>query len=108
VKANKARLEAVGYDVICVFIDIPLETAINRNRNRDRKLPDELVTRIWQDCENNKSNFKSLFGADLYIVRNDDVDGIRKGINRFLNAPIRNPIGKDWIKTQLQLKNDKA
>jgi len=105
VKANKQRLEENGYDVICVFIDVSLETALERNRNRERKLPDDLVEKMWQECENNKDDLKKIFGNNLFIVPNGNAIEVQSRINRFLREPVKNPIGKAWVQLQLKLKN---
>jgi tRNA uridine 5-carbamoylmethylation protein Kti12 len=105
VKANKQRLEENGYDVICVFIDVSLETALERNRNRERKLPDDLVEKMWQECEDNKDDLKKIFGNNLFIVPNGNASEVQSRINRFLREPVKNPIGKAWVQLQLKLKN---
>jgi tRNA uridine 5-carbamoylmethylation protein Kti12 len=38
-----------GYDVCMVFVNTSLEKAIDRNNNRERKLPQKLVTDIWNE-----------------------------------------------------------
>ena len=105
VKANKQRLEENGYDVICVFIDVSLETALERNRNRERKLPDDLVEKMWQECENNKEELQTIFGDNLIIVPNGKSTEVQRRIDKFLKEPIKNPIGKAWVELQLKLKN---
>lgn len=105
VKANKQRLEENGYDVICVFIDVSLETALERNRNRERKLPDDLVEKMWQECENNKEELQTIFGDNLIIVPNGKSTEVQRRIDKFLREPIKNPIGKAWVELQLKLKN---
>jgi tRNA uridine 5-carbamoylmethylation protein Kti12 len=105
VKANKQRLEENGYDVICVFIDVSLETALERNRNRERKLPDNLVEKMWQECENNKEELQTIFGDNLIIVPNGKSTEVQRRIDKFLREPIKNPIGKAWVELQLKLKN---
>lgn len=105
VRDNKKRLEDNGYDVICIFIDTPLEIALQRNKNRERKLPDDLVRKMWQECENNKEELQNIFGNNLYIIKNDDISQIQKRVNKFLSEPVENPIGKAWIELQLKLKD---
>lgn len=105
VVANKERLEDNGYDVICVFIDTPLDIALERNKNRERKLPEDLVKQMWEECQHNKEELQKIFGSNLFIVKDDDIGEIQKRINKFLNEPVKNPIGKAWIELQLKLKN---
>lgn len=106
VRDNKKRLEDNGYDVICVFIDTPLEVALERNRNRDRKLPDDLVKTMWEECEANKEELQNIFGNNLYVIKDDNVNEIQKRVEKFLNEPVKNPIGKAWIELQLKLKDN--
>ena len=105
VRDNKKRLEDNGYDVICVFIDTPLEVALERNRNRDRKLPDDLVKTMWKECEANKEELQNIFGKNLYVIKDDNVNEIEKQVEKFLSEPIKNPIGKAWIELQFKLKD---
>jgi len=102
---NKKELEEKGYDVICVFIDVPLEVALQRNRTRDRKLPEKLVEEMWHECQENKKELQNIFGSNFYVIKDDNVNEIQKRLNKFLAEPIRNPIGKAWIELQLKLKD---
>jgi predicted kinase len=105
VRDNKKTLEENGYDVICIFIEVPLETALERNRNRERILPEDLVRSMWQECENNKDDLKKIFGNNLFIIPNGNGSKVQSRINKFLREPVKNPIGKEWIELELKLKN---
>ena len=43
--------QVFGYDVAMVFVNTSLAKAIDRNNNRDRKLPEKLVTDIWNSAQ---------------------------------------------------------
>ena len=106
--------QVFGYDVAMVFVNTSLEKAIDRNNNRDRKLPEDLVTNIWNDAQKAKEEHKRFFGANFFEVLNEkdsapgqpiDVDPIvEKQVQAFIRKPIQNPAGKDWIKKALAAK----
>lgn len=109
IKRKMEHAKSLGYDCYMVFVNTSLEVALERNRNRERTLSDELVTKIWKDCQNNLGKFQQMFSGNFVIVDNT-VYGpinkeIQKAIDRFVKAPTRNPIGKKWIETARMLKN---
>lgn len=104
------RLKSVfGYDVSMIFVNTPLEKALERNNNRPRKLPRNLVVDSWNDAQKAKVDYERYFGKDFKEVVNDkDVKpGEPVSINKdvfafarnFMQRPIRNPIGVEWINT---------
>jgi dephospho-CoA kinase len=111
IKKKVERAKSLGYDCYMVFVNTSLEVALERNRNRDRTLSDELVTSIWKDVQQNLGKFQGLFGGNMVIVDNTvykKVDEqVQKAVNRFIGRPIYNPIGKEWIKTAIALKKAK-
>jgi len=107
---QKAHAESLGYDCYMVFVNTSLEIAMERNRKRDRTLPDSVVQEIWKACQENMGKFQHLFGSYHFrIVDNTEYKPtepqIQKAINGFINSPIKNPVGKKWIETARILKN---
>jgi hypothetical protein len=92
-----------------VFVNTSLEVAKERNQNRDRILSDELLTKSWNDVQNNLGKFQNLFGSNFRIVDNTVYKPIgrqvQKAVNNFVKSKVYNPIGKKWIKTARALKN---
>jgi len=112
IKNQKAHAEKLGYDCYMVFVNTSLEVAMERNRNRERSLPDTLVQQIWKDCQENMGKFQGLFGARNFIIVDNTVYGpvpstIQKSIDKFVNQPTYNPIGKKWIQNAKALKSAK-
>ena len=105
----KKHAESLGYDTYMVFVNTSLEVAKERNLKRDRVLPDELLTKSWNDVQNNLGKFQNLFGGNFKIVDNTVYKPIskdvQKAINGFIRKPIYNKIGKKWIETARALKN---
>ena len=108
IKKKKQHAEKLGYDCYMVFVNTSLEVALERNKNRDRVLSDELVTTIWKDCQNNLGAFQTMFGGNFVIVDNTVYKpvnkSVQKAIDKFIRKPIYNRIGKKWIQTAKALK----
>ena len=106
---NKKYAESLGYDTYMVFVNTSLEVAKERNKNRDRVLSDKLLTKSWNDVQNNLGKFQNLFGGNFRIVDNTVYKPIAKQVQKAVNAFVRkkvyNPIGKKWIQTARALKN---
>ena len=112
---QKKDLEKLGYDTYMVFVNTTLEVAQERNKLRDRTLPEKMVEKIWRDVQKNIGGFQSLFKGGFVIIDNSDtVDPdeaakkfapyVRQYADRWAKSPIKNPLGKYWVKTQLKLK----
>ena len=112
-KIAKLKLHAqnLGYDTYMVFVNTSLEVAKERNEKRDRVLPDDLLSKSWQDVQNNLGKFQNLFGGNFRIVDNTVYKPIakevQKAVNKFVRNPIYNPIGKQWVENARALKKAK-
>jgi predicted kinase len=127
IKKKKEHAESLGYDCYMVFVNTSLQVAQERNKTRDRTLPESLVSEIWKACQNNLGGFQSLFKGNFVIVDNTEykkyqakfknkktgveefVDtnisqDIQKSIDGFLKKSLQNPIGKKWIQNARALK----
>ena len=95
-----------------VFVNTDLEVALERNKERERTLPTELVKGSWQAVQSNLGRFQGLFGtSNMLIVDNskkkDFEKVVKKAANEFVRRPIQNRIAKDWIKKELELRKSK-
>ena len=119
VRKQKAELEKHGYDTYMVFVMTKLETAQRRNIERgekgDRVLPANIVKKSWTDTRKNMGGLKALFGKNFVLVNNDkdlapkEIEPTFRNIvknyaNKWVSAPVTNPIAKQWIKYQMKLK----
>ena len=109
IQKNKKKAIELGYDTYMVFVNTSLEVAQERNKNRERVLPDDLLEKSWKDVQQNLGKFQNLFGGNFRIVDNTvykPISGqVQKAVNKFVNKPTYNAIGKKWIKTAKALKN---
>ena len=99
---EKERLEAKGYDVAMVFVDLDIDTAIERNRARGkpdpktgipgRQLLDRELISSHEAVKKNKEAYESLFGKNFFYVNaaedkmGSDISKIKPGVDTFLSA----------------------
>lgn len=110
---KKGEMESHGYDTMMIFVNTSLEVAQERNAARKRKLKPELVEEIWKDVQENMGSFQSLFGGSNFVIVDNTKYGpvpgaVQKAISAFLRKPIENPIGKKWVKQELEAKGPQA
>ena len=67
---EKVQLEKLGYDCFMVFVNTSLEVALERNEERHRSLPEDILTKSWKDVQNNLGKFQGLFGSNFAVVDN--------------------------------------
>ena len=115
---EKKKLEALGYDTYMVFVNTSLDVAHKRNKERERRLPEKILEKSWRDVQNNLGKFQGLFGRNFAVVDNskflkpEDAQKkfgmiTKKYIDKFVKIPVRNIIGKKWIKHNLILRGKK-
>ena len=113
---NHNMLKQMGYDCYMVFVNTTLDVALERNSQRDRVLPEKIVTQSWKDVQKNIGRFQQIFGNNFVVVDNSDTldeeqaakkfsTYVKKYADKWAKSPIKNPMGKFWVKKQLQLKN---
>lgn len=105
IKSYRKLYKDLGYDTYMIFVNTSKEVALERNRNRARKLDDDMVEEMWQAVQNNLGKFQNLFGSENIIVidnssyNNADIlRKVEKEIKKKLNKPVKNIVGKRWIK----------
>ena len=105
IKSYRKLYRDLGYDTYMIFVNTSLQVALDRNQNRPRKLPDDLVKQMWQDVQDNIGKFQNLFAANNMIIidnsttNNADVlNKVEKEIKKKIKQPVQNRIGKEWIK----------
>ena len=103
------QLKQLGYDVHMIFVNTSLDTALERNATRDRKLPDSIVTQSWNDVQKNLGKFSQYFRRNFIVVDNndakEDVFGqVYKQVMSLAKAKVQNPMGKKWIQNALAMK----
>ncbi len=115
---EKLQLEQLGYDTYMIFVNTSLEVALQRNQERRRSLPEDILTKSWENVQHNLGKFQGLFGRNFVVVDNSKFlkpkDALKKFgmitkkyIGKFISKPVKNPKGKKWVKNNLILKGKK-
>ena len=109
IKNQSTRLKQLGYDVHMIFVNTSLDTALAQNAKRPRKLPDSMVTQLWNDVQKNIGKFSQLFRRNFIVVDNndakEDVFGqVYKQVMSLAKAKVQNPMGQKWIANAIAMK----
>lgn len=104
------ELRALGYDCYMVFVNTSEEVALKRNNARPRKLPEDMVLKMWNEVQANIGKFQRLFKSKRFeIVDNSTygdsqpIDLVAKEIRKFMKQPVSNNIGKKWLEDNKKL-----
>jgi tRNA uridine 5-carbamoylmethylation protein Kti12 len=104
-------MEQHGYDCYMIFVNTSLQVAMERNANRPRNIPEDLLSQMWFSCQNNLGHFQNIFGNNFRIVDRTTSQPIDKrmikNVVEFLKSPVKNPIGKKWLENYYD-KNNKV
>ena len=110
IKDQKVMLDKLGYDTAMLFVNTTEEEALNRNRKRERQLPDAEVSKMWKDTQKHIGNYQILFGRqNMIIVDNtssDPKDIARetmrsyKTFSKWVKQEPYSSKAKDWIKQE--------
>ena len=116
ISKEKKELEEKGYDCYMIFVNTTLDVALERNRNRDRVLPEKIVVDSHRQVIKNIGGFQGLFGGNNFLIIDNNKDLteeqaqkrfnmlVKKGISKFVKKPIQNPRGKSWVRKQKMLE----
>jgi len=109
------ELKKLGYDISMVFVNTSVEVAKERNANRNRTVPEELVLKGWRAVQNNIGKFQAYFGKENFeIIDNNKVLSPEEikvlGVKlyrigmKLIQAPLQNKVGLFFIE-ELKKRN---
>ena len=113
---EKKELEDIGYDCYMIFVNTTLEVALDRNEKRDRVLPKHIVVDSHKEVVRNIGGFQGLFGSSNFMVVDNNQYRtaeeatkrfnmlVKKGLGKFISAPVKNKRGQAWIRHNKLLK----
>jgi adenylate kinase family enzyme len=116
ISMEKAELEKIGYQTYMIFVNTTLEVALERNENRDRVLPESIVSASHKEVNRNIGAFQGLFGSgNFMIVDNNEYKTeaqakkrfkmlVKQGLSKFVKSPITNKKALSWISKQKILR----
>ena len=106
---QKRQLEELGYDTYMIFVNTSLDTALQRNAERPRSVPEPIVVKSWKDVQANIGKFNSMFRSGFIVVDNNDAgedvfSSVWKRIQGLLRKKVSNTRASNWIAMELQKK----
>ena len=106
---QKRQLEELGYDTYMIFVNTSLDTALQRNAERPRSVPEPIVVKSWKDVQANIGKFNSMFRSGFIVVDNNDAgedvfSSVWKRVRGLLRKKVSNTRAKNWIAMELQKK----
>ena len=97
-----------------VFVNTSLEVALERNRKRERTVPEYITKKSWQGVQQNIGSFQRIFSPNkMLIVDNNrsEQELVTQTLNtcgRFIRSQLNkkpdNHIAVQWIKKELEAK----
>ena len=106
---QKRHLEELGYDTYMIFVNTSLDTALQRNAERARSVPESIVVKSWKDVQANIGKFSNMFRHGFIVVDNNDAgedifDAVWKRVRGLLRKKVTNTRAQDWIALELAKK----
>jgi shikimate kinase len=68
----KKELEADDYNTAMIFVNTDLATALKRNRNRQRTVPEKIIYNNWNVINQNAGKYQRLFGNNFFTINNSE------------------------------------
>ena len=108
ISTQAQKLKTLGYDVAMIFVNTDMDTALERNRQRERSLPDKEVEVYWKAVQRNVGKFQRMFGkANFLVVDNSQGKDYNKetlrayrDATKFTKKPVENAKAKKWIEDE--------
>ena len=106
--ANQSKdLRQLGYDTHMIFVNTSLDTALQRNAERPRSVPDSIVVKSWNEVQSNIGSFSQHFRENFIVVDNNDAGEdvfvkVFKQIKGLLRKKVQSPLAKQWVMQQMK------
>ena len=113
ISMQAADLRKIGYDIHMVFVNTSLDVALDRNRNRPRKLPDAIIINSHKQIQKNMGRLQRIFGARNFVVvdNNEPAEDVNPTVHKRIRCMIgRAPTSYQavrWIHRELEKKKRK-
>ena len=107
IASQSKDLRQLGYDTHMIFVNTSLDTALQRNAERPRSVPDSIVVKSWNDVQSNIGSFSQHFRENFIVVDNNDAGEdvfvkVFKQIKGLLRKKVTSPLAKQWVMQQMK------
>ena len=107
IASQSKDLRQLGYDTHMIFVNTSLDTALQRNAERPRSVPDSIVVKSWNEVQSNIGSFSQHFRENFIVVDNNDAGEdvfvkVFKQITGLLRKKVQSPVAKQWVMQQMK------
>ena len=107
IASQSKDLRQLGYDTHMIFVNTSLDTALQRNAERARSVPESIVVKSWNDVQSNIGAFSQHFRENFIVVDNNDAGEdvfvkVFKQIKGLLRKKVTSPLAKQWVMQQMK------
>ena len=107
IASQSKDLRQLGYDTHMIFVNTSLDTALQRNADRPRSVPDSIVVKSWNEVQSNIGSFSQHFRENFIVVDNNDAGEdvfvkVFKQIKGLLRKKVQSPVAKQWVMKQMK------
>jgi len=112
ISSEAKDLQQLGYETYMIYVNTSLDVAKERNAMRPRTIPEPIVTKSWNDVQQNLGKFSGLFRQNFVVIDNnnagDDVfNAVSKQIRGLVKKKVKNGLALQWIRNELDKKRRK-
>ena len=109
IASQSKDLRQLGYDTHMIFVNTSLDTALQRNAERPRSVPDSIVVKSWNEVQSNIGAFSQHFRENFIVVDNNDAGEdvfvkVFKQIKGLLRKKVTSPLAKQWVMQQMKTR----
>ena len=107
IASQSKDLRQLGYDTHMIFVNTSLDTALQRNAERPRSVPESIVVKSWNEVQSNIGAFSQHFRENFIVVDNNDAGEdvfvkVFKQIKGLLRKKVTSPLAKQWVMKQMK------
>ena len=110
INLQTSLLKQLGYDCYMIFVNTSLDVALERNRRRERTVPEYITKQSWTKVQSNIGKFQNLFGMDSMIIVDNSKDDrelttvtmgkVDKSVRRLLRNKVKSYTAKRWMASE--------
>ena len=110
INLQTSLLKQLGYDCYMIFVNTSLDVALERNRRRERTVPEYITRNSWTKVQSNIGRFQNLFGMENMIIVDNSKDDrelttvvmskVDKNVRRLLRNKVKSYTAKRWMASE--------
>ena len=110
INLQTSLLKQLGYDCYMIFVNTSLDVALERNRRRERTVPEYITKNSWTKVQSNIGKFQNLFGMENMIIVDNSKDDrelttvvmgkVDKSVRRLLRNKVKSYTAKRWMASE--------